>query len=60
MQRQDMYVAMARNSDSEPFEMVTLRGEIFVANKGLIDLFIEKSAAKHPDWQFEVRKVRYE
>lgn len=54
---QPMCVAMARISESEPYQMVTLNGELFMANRGLIESCIEKSKVKHPDWQFVVREV---
>lgn len=54
---QPMCVAMVRISESEPYQMVTLNGELFMANRGLIESCIEKSKVKHPDWQFVVREV---
>jgi hypothetical protein len=52
-----LYCAMARDNEIDNFRPVTLHGELFFANKGLIELCIEESKAKHPNWEYRIVEV---
>ena len=52
-----MYCAMAKIKGTNQWEVVTLFGDLFFADKGLIEMFIEYSKKKHPDWEYMTRRV---
>jgi len=54
----NMYAAYARIKGAIEYSLVTLHGEIFMANKGLIELMVEKSQSKHPDWEFRIERMQ--
>ena len=55
MQQYAVY-ARIKGSNSE-YQMVTLNGQIFFGDKGLIELCIEKALDKHPTWELIVQEV---
>lgn len=52
-----MYCAMAKIKGTNQWEVVTLYGDLFFADKGLIEMFIEYSSKKHPNWEYMTRRV---
>lgn len=54
---QDMCVAYG-GSKTTPMQLVMLHGQIFMANRGLIELMVEKMKEKHPDATFSIEVVQ--
>ena len=53
------YAAFARiKGTHDNHQLVTLGGQIFFANIGLIELCIEYSSKKHPDWEYIIKEVK--
>lgn len=54
----NQYATYARiRGSGNDYQMVTLGGQIFFADKGLVELCIEKSLEKHPNWEFVIQEV---
>lgn len=53
----NMFCAMAKIKGTGAWSIVTLHCDLFFADKGLIEMFIEYSSKKHPDWEYMIRSV---
>jgi hypothetical protein len=52
----DLYAAFA-NRVGEPPQHVTMQGHMFFANKGLLELLVERMKLVHPGVVFAIEKV---